>query len=406
MALGAVAAVLALALVAAVVLTRGDDDPTVDPGTESAGTSGVAAELGEERAGSDPNESEPAPPDLPATTLDPASTPVDPASFSNRPDDYEPRLADSWLTATPCPEDQPRVACIVPGVGVTEETGELNLFFFTEGFVPELEPAGYHVHFYFDTSVDGDEDRAGSASPGGEYRLWDQPFAVTSTNGENGRAMYTIDDAEAADARYLCAIVADADQVAIADSGNCAPVARVWDPDGLARQLDRLTGEFIGGCPVDAVAIVPGGWSSVDLTQVDLGDAAELLTPTAVAETTAVLEQIVADGGVVFARGVFGDAGETAEVTLSTFTGDFTYDDAPDVVAERLAVLGIATDGATVESRGGRDVLSIVSSDGATITERFVFPDAGLAVELAITSAADADSAELADAIADTVISC
>jgi hypothetical protein len=34
-------------------------------------------------------------------------------------------------------------------VTVDRATGEIRPYF-TEGFTPELEPAGYHMHFYLD----------------------------------------------------------------------------------------------------------------------------------------------------------------------------------------------------------------------------------------------------------------
>jgi serine/threonine-protein kinase len=411
--LGAAAAltIVALAGIALFVVGGSDDDATSgDTTTPSPSADSSADPAVADLPTSDPaTEAEATPTTTPVSTapIDLSGTPADSPDFSNRPEGYAPRVADSWLTPTPCPEDQPRVACIVAGIAFDEETGEVTLAFFTEGFVPQLEPAGHHVHFYFDSSVAGDENRAGSAVPGGEYRPWDLPFLVMSSNGEMGRTMYTLADAEAADARFLCSIVADPEQVAIPDSGNCAPVPRLWNDD-VRVQLERLTGEFIGSCAVDAVAIVPGGWIWVDLTDTTSDEAAELLTPTAVAETSSLLEDIEADGGVVFARGVFGDGSDTAEVVLSTLAGDFEYDDTPEIVIERLALLGIDATDAAVEQHGGREIATLTSSDGESVTKRFVYPDAGLAVELAVTTAAVAagDGAELADAIAGSVVSC
>ena len=112
----------------------------------------------------------------------------------------------------------------------------------------------------------------------------------------------------------------------------------------LGAQLDRQVGQFVGDCTVDAVAIVPDGWIWGDLTTTPLDQTAELLTPTDVAATTELLEGIVADGGVVVARGPLGDDGDVAELTLSTYVGDFTYGDTPEVVDERLALLGLGSD--------------------------------------------------------------
>jgi hypothetical protein len=337
---------------------------------------------------------------------DGAGSSEDSSAFSNRPDGYDARVADSWLAPTPCPDGQERVACIISGVAYDEDTGELVFGIFAEGFIPELDPPGFHVHFYFDSSVSGDERRAGSAAAGGDYRVWDQPFTVTSTNGENGRSMYTLSEAEAADARFLCSVVADADQVAIPDSGNCAPMPRPWAPDDLRAQRDRPTGEFVGSCSIDAVAIVPAGWVWVDLTTTPLEQAAEVLTPTAASDTVSVLETITADGGVVVARGGFGAGPRTAEVILSTFDADFAYDDSPDVVRDRLAPLGINAESAVAERHGTREVLTITTTDGQSTTKRFVFPGAGTAVELSVTAAIDTDVVNFADGIAGSVVNC
>ena len=147
-------------------------------------------------------------------------------ALSTRPADLDMTIVDSPWTPSPCPEDQPRVACIFTGVTVDEATGEIQAPYFTEGFTPELEPAGYHMHFYLDTAVGGDERKAGSEVPGGSWKPWDGPTPFTSFGGDNGRTGYTIADAEAAGARNLCVLVADelqhrtvADMAVLLDDG-------------------------------------------------------------------------------------------------------------------------------------------------------------------------------------------
>ena len=61
---------------------------------------------------------------------------------------------------------------------------------------------------------------------------------------------------------------------------------------------------------------------------------------------------------------------------------------------------------ATTENHGGRDIVTITTSDDESVTKRYVFPDAGLAVELAVTTAVGSSGEAAADAIADTVTSC
>ncbi|MFK7919282.1 MAG: serine/threonine-protein kinase [Ilumatobacter sp.] len=339
----------------------------------------------------------------PDTTL-PVIAPVDdPAAFSNRPDSYVARDASEFLYPTPCPEDQPKVACIHNGVSFTEETGVLNVSFFTEGFVPELEPASDHVHFYFDTTVDGDENAAGSASPVAEYRPWDLPFNIFDTTGENGRAMFTLADARAADARYLCIIVADADQVALPDTGNCAPILQSWDLDALAVQTDRVSGQFIGRCSIDVTAIVPNDWRSADLVATSPADAAAQLFPTN-ADIVSTFESFVANGIVLYTDGVLaGDS--TANITFAVYPGAFRIGSNPAQVSEQLALLGIDTGPTANESVGSISTLTSTTDDGTTLTKRYFVADFGYVIDMAVTADSGADLT-LADRVADTIVGC
>lgn len=337
------------------------------------------------------------------TTL-PVIPPVeDPADFSNRPESYVANDATEALYPTPCPDDQPKVACIHNGVSFDEETGVLNVSFFTEGFVPELEPASDHVHFYFDTTVDGDENAAGSASPVAEYRLWDQPFNIFETTGENGRAMFTLADARAADARYLCVIVADADQVALPGTGNCGPIIQSWDLDTMFEQTDRVSGTFIGRCSIGVTAIVPNDWRSADLLATSPADAAAALFPTNT-EIVSTFESFVANSIVLYADGAL-EGDRSANITFAVYRGDFRIGSNPDQVSDELALLGVETGPTANESVGSISTLTSTTDDGTTLTKRYFISDFGYVVDMAVT-ANSGTALTLADRIADTVVGC
>ena len=120
---------------------------------------------------------------------------------------------------TPCPTEPDRTACITSIA--LDETGGLVAQFETKGYAPELEPLQDHIHFYFDSAVNGDERNAGMAGSGGDWRLWDAPNPFTATGGDGGRPGYTLADAQAFGATQLCAIVADPTHTVYVGTGNC-----------------------------------------------------------------------------------------------------------------------------------------------------------------------------------------
>ncbi len=369
--------------------------PTVVPTTVVATTVVATTVTGEPAA---PVES------VADTTL-PVIPPVDdPADFSNRPASYVPQDARSALAPTPCPLDQPKVACIHAGVGVLDDTtGVINVSFFTQGFIPELEPAGDHVHFYFDTTVDGDEQAAGTGSAVAQYKPWDLPFDIVELQGDNGRTMFTVADARAADARYLCVIVATANQVALPGTGNCAPFFQTWDLETLARQVERIPGTFIGRCAIGVTAIVPDGWRSADLVAEPPPAAAGRLFPTD-AKAEGVLQDLVDVGGVLYADGNLAD-GTQADLTASIFPGDYRIGSNPQQVADQLRLSGVDVGATSTEFIGGRPVLTSSTTRDALVSKRYFLPDFGYVIELDVTL--DPGSvATVADRIADTVVGC
>ncbi|MEZ5250915.1 MAG: hypothetical protein R2713_17390 [Ilumatobacteraceae bacterium] len=296
------------------------------------------------------------------------------------------------------------VACIYAGVSVDEATGELSAPFFTEGFVPELEPAGDHLHFYLDTAVAGDERRAGTEVAGGSWKPWDAPMPFTSFGGENGRSGFTLADVEAAGARHLCVLVADADQRAIPGSGNCAPVAQLFDPTVLRTQLDRLTGTYAGRCGLGATLVLPEGWRWVDLQRTPVEEAARSLRPAAAEEMAATLTGLVALGGVIWADGpVAGD--QIVSLTVIRFESDTTLTSTPDEVAAALAARGVPA-GGTGRVVGARTVLTEMTDDATGRSIAYAIPDHGYTIYLVVNTPVDDTWIATGDAIAATVLGC
>ena len=120
---------------------------------------------------------------------------------------------------TECPAEPERTACIT-SISI-DAAGGLVAEFEATGYTPELEPIQDHIHFYFDTAIDGDERNAGMAGSGGDWRLWDAPNPFTATGGDGGRPGFTLAEAQAIDATQLCALVADVNHEVYVGTGNC-----------------------------------------------------------------------------------------------------------------------------------------------------------------------------------------
>ena len=307
----------------------------------------------------------------------------------------------------PCPEDQFLVACIYAAV-IDSDTDELTVLYWVEGFVPELEPADYHLHFYIDNVVDGDENKAGSGTTGGSWRLWDAPFPATSFGGENGRTIFTGSEFLAANGRNLCLLVAEPDHVAIPGSGNCITPFIATDDAHLARFQASLTeGQYIGTCSLGVTAGVPDSWRWFDLTG-DLDEIARRVRPTQAAQTADLLGQLVDIGAVIYADGPAQSDGFIPNLSLSIWPGDFTMNSTPREVADELDQLGIGSSDQT-RLLGDREVVTATQRNpNGSVSKTFVIPDYGYAIGMTFTAspAGEGVMSDLADQIAATILGC
>lgn len=324
---------------------------------------------------------------------------------STRPADLDMTLVDSPWAPTPCPTDRELVGCIFAGVAVDGATGEIIAPYFTEGFTPELEPAGDHLHFYLDTAVAGDERKAGTEVPGGAWKPWDGPSPFTSFGGDNGRTGFTLGDVEAASARLLCVLVSDSNQRAIPGSGNCAPIAQVFDPAAYAVQVGRIEGTYIGSCGLRTTLIVPTDWRWFDLVNEPLDQTAASLRPTRRDEMRANLEALVADGGVLWADGPVVKNVITT-LTIKQIDSDVTTASSPDEVASALAGRGVDVSGAVDREVGGRRLLVRTTSTDTTASVTYLIPDFGYTIVLQISGSPRVEATVPTDQIAATVLGC
>jgi predicted Ser/Thr protein kinase len=351
--------------------------------------------------GDDVEPAETTPPDTapPTETTPPAPVVTAPAFGVGIP-------VDSGFTPTPCPSEPARIACIIGGVALDETTGEMLVPYETIGFTPELEPADDHLHFYLDTAVDGDENKAGSATPGGSWKEWDGFPPFSSFGGENGRTGFTAADVEAAGARTLCVLVADSDHVAAPASGNCSPIPQLFDTTATLEQVDRLSGTYAGRCAIGATLILPSEWRWVDLVATSPADAAVLIRPADVAKAEELLQGLVASGAVLWADGPVDD-GFIVNVSIVRVAGDYTTADSPESVRQKLAQSGLSFEGEVSERTFfGRTINSqVVANDGFDLTQ-YVVPDFGYALVMNFSSPDAARWMETSDAIAATLMGC
>ncbi len=408
---GALAAALAL-VVAIVLLTGGggDTDAGDDGSVGSAATDGTATtETAATAEAPDPTDSGAVDTTAAGTTA--PTTTIDPLFVFERPPDLDFTRAESAFAPTPCPDDQPRHACIwLAPVANDPEDGDLSVYYFTSGFVPELEPADYHLHFYLDTDVDGDERKAGTEIPGSTWKPWDGPFPFSTSNGQNGRTGFSLADIEASGARQVCVIVADAESRAIPGTGNCAPIIREWDPAIATQQVERITGQYLGGCSIGGSLILPDAWHAVDLVATPVAQAAAELRPTATAAMQERLERLVEAGGVLYADGPVLD-GFVPSVRVIDVPGEFALGDTPNEVVDRLVQLGVdigVTDRRTVVDRViAVGVLDGQGLDGGDLVS-YVVPDAGhaLIVTFEIRDASVPAALKASDKVIETVNGC
>ena len=417
----AAAVVVALAIVGGIVLLGGDDgQPDSAPSTTGNTSIGnttianttidtsavettavdinVAAPSDSEPAGSETATTQQAATESTATTTTVNSAP--------RPPGLDMTVAEQPFAPTPCPTGVERVACIFGSVSSDDATGEVTALYFTEGFAAELEPAGYHIHFYLDSVVAGDERKAGAEVAGGGWKPWDGPFPFTSFGGEAGRTGFTVADIVAAGARNLCAIVADAEQFAIHGTGNCAPVSQLLSVADAQSQLERIAGTYAGSCATGATLILPDGWRAVDLTTTAVADAARTLRPGDVEGMEKILTELVDAGGLIWADGpVEGDF--ITGLTVLRIDGGFTTADSAETVRQAMLQRGLGADGEiTDRTLNGRTIVTVVEDTNRGQVTRYVVPDFGYALVASFRTLDASESATVTDAIAATLMGC
>ncbi|MEL7157321.1 MAG: hypothetical protein AAFN30_12055 [Actinomycetota bacterium] len=377
--------VLFVALVA-IGLAVGDGDDGDDDGDVAQNTSVTTADSGSSTENSDPS-----------TEFTLPITPV--------PDVAPQVIVDSPFTPTPCPAGVERAACLL-AVAMDGETGEMIAAYEVFGFTPELEPIDYHLHFYLDSTVAGDERKAGTEVPGGSWRAWDGILPFTSTGGENGRIGFNQDDVVAAGARHLCVIVADPEQQAVPGTGNCAPIPYVWDDNVALEQVDRLQGVYAGRCAIGATVIMPDGWQWLDFEANTPEDAARILRPGNVEEVTPIYQEFVNSGGIMLGDGPL-DGDYIVNFTVWRVEGSFTAADTPAEVEDELSRAGLRFDNPPVTRLlGGRAInTQVLQGDGFEFTQ-YVVPDFGYALVLDFFSPDAAAWNDTSDAVAATLMGC
>ncbi len=323
--------------------------------------------------------------------------------------EFDDSLVDSPWDPNPCPIEQDLVACISGPVDATaDDDDDLTVYWFTTGYTPEIEPIGHHLHFYIPELVGGDETKAGTATPGGAWRDWDGPWPATSFDGDNGRTLYTVADFRAAGSSTLCVIVATPEHEAIPGTGNCAPVVSGADIDNdrYRVMVDRLEGQWVGSCRSQAMAIAPADWRWYDLNDMTPGELATEIRPTAIEQTTQLIEQFEAQGGVIWAEGpVEGDF--IVNFSMSIIPGDFTLNDDPQRVAEVLGQLGIPTGNGSQRGIGDGPVYFEATDVGNGRSQgTYIIPDAGYAISFIMTAPGGLGYNDLGDQIAYTIQGC
>ncbi len=384
----------------AIGLAAGGEDADGDGDTDIITASGDGSLSG------DPGSSSSSGDDGTGTVSDgPGGNPDFTVPITPVPSSAGPVIVDNPFTPTPCPTEQERVACLT-AVAMDPSTGEMIAAYESFGFIPELEPVDYHLHFYLDTVVAGDERKAGTAEPGGGWRSWDGILPFTTSGGENGRVGFSQADVVAAGARHLCVIVADPDQRAVPGSGNCAPIPWVWDDTVALEQVDRLQGTYAGRCAIGATVIMPPDWQWVDLVATSPEEAARILRPANVAEVTPLYQDFVNSGGLMLGDGPLVDD-YIVNFTLWRVEGNFTSLDTAAEVEAELGRAGLFFDNTpTVKVFNGREVnTQVVVGDGFEFTQ-YVVPDYGYALVLDFFSPNAATWTDTSDAVAATLMGC
>ncbi len=429
--IGGIAAAIAAVIVGVIVLTGGGSGDTSVTVTRDEATSVAEATTEAEQQEPTAAPDEQAEPTTAAATTtapvdeEPTSAPApttDPTGeqpfvmgsnglpiMNFLPLDFDDSVPDSGWSPNPCPIEQELFACIFGPIDATaDDNDDIKVHWFTQGFTPELEPIGHHLHFYIPEVVGGDETKAGTATPGGGWRDWDGPWPATSFDGDGGRTLYTVADFRAAGSLTMCLIVATPEHEAIPGTGNCAPVVSGNELDRDAKRAagDRLDGQWVGSCSTKAMAIAPVDWRWYNLNEITPAELAAEIRPTAIAEITPLLEAFEAQGGVIWAEGPVED-NFIVNFSMSIIPGDFELTDDPQAVADTLGQLGIPTTNGGQRKVGGKNFYyEVTDVGGGNSAATFVIPDFGYAISFTLTAPGGLGYKDLADQIAFSIQGC
>ncbi len=154
------------------------------------------------------------------------------------------------------------------------------------------------------------------------------------------------------------------------------------------------------------MAIAPAEWRWYDLNQIAPADLAAEIRPTAIAQTTSLLEQFADQGGVIWAEGpVEGDF--IVNFSMSVIPGEFTLNDDPRRVADVLGQLGIPPgNGGTRELGDGPVYYEVADVGGGRSAATYIIPDGGYAISFTLTAPGGLGYGDLADQIAYTIQGC
>jgi len=191
-------------------------------------------------------------------------------------------------------------------------------------------------------------------------------------------------------------------------AGLGRPVAGNADADLEKYQfmVERLEGKWAGACADRVMAIVPQDWRVYNLNRRTPAEIAAEIRPTAVADTTALLQTFQDQGGALWVEGpVLEDF--IVNLSFSTLPGGFTLNDTPREVADTLSQLGLPTSGGGARQANGRNLYFEVTNNGpSSSSATFVIPDHGYATVMTLTAPPGSGFNELADQIAYTVQGC
>ena len=101
-----------------------------------------------------------------------------------------------------------------------------------------------------------------------------------------------------------------------------------------------------------------------------------------------------------------GDSGFVPNVTYAIWPGDFTMNDSPETVRDKLTQLGITIENGNRRDIADRQVVFGLTQNPNSVSATYVIPDFGYAIAMTFTASGDAGLQQLADNMAATVLGC